>query len=55
MYGGSGLNATKVPKAVDVQKQQVEEVFLNLKSGTDLDEVTPRTFSRSHAFRDPTS
>ncbi|BGP24045.1 DNA repair protein rad5 [Rhodotorula toruloides] len=41
MYGGSGLNATKVPKAVDVQKQQVEEVFLNLKSGTDLDEVTP--------------
>ncbi|BGO90936.1 hypothetical protein NBRC10512_002311 [Rhodotorula toruloides] len=41
MYGGSGLNATKVAKAVDVQKQQVEEVFLNLKSGTDLDEVTP--------------
>ncbi|BGP31413.1 hypothetical protein JCM10296v2_003177 [Rhodotorula toruloides] len=41
MYGGSGLNATKVAKAVNVQKQQVEEVFLNLKSGTDLDEVTP--------------
>ncbi|GAA5986834.1 hypothetical protein JCM10908_000916 [Rhodotorula pacifica] len=41
IYGGSSINAQKVVKAIDVQKQQVEEVFLNLKSGTDLEQVTP--------------
>lgn len=42
VYGGSSIGAQKVAKAVDVQKQQVEEVFMNLKSGIDLEEVTPR-------------
>ncbi|GAA5861119.1 hypothetical protein JCM3774_002196 [Rhodotorula dairenensis] len=41
IYGGSSLGSQKVVKAIDVQKQQVEEVFMNLKSGTDLEEVTP--------------
>lgn len=42
IYGGSSVSAQKVVKAIDVQKQQVEEVFMNLKSGTDLEQVTPR-------------
>lgn len=41
IYGGSSVSAQKVVKAIDVQKQQVEEVFMNLKSGTDLEQVTP--------------
>ncbi|GAA5901516.1 uncharacterized protein JCM6883_000238 [Sporobolomyces salmoneus] len=35
------LDACKNGKQVDVQRQQVEQVFHSLTSGTDLDQVTP--------------
>lgn len=38
---GAG-SATRVPKSVEVQRDQVNKVFDNLKSGVDLDECEPR-------------
>lgn len=46
LYGGGMMaGAGKTQKTVDVQKQQVEEVFKNLKSGLDLEEQEPRACS----------
>lgn len=40
LAGGSGLSAgIQVSKAIDIQRQQVDDVFQNLKSGVDLDEA----------------
>ncbi|GAA5994527.1 uncharacterized protein JCM10292_002114 [Rhodotorula paludigena] len=41
MYGQSGLEASRQVKAVDVQKEQVAAVMENIKSGADIEEVTP--------------
>ncbi|GAA5987310.1 hypothetical protein JCM5350_008142 [Sporobolomyces pararoseus] len=37
----NGLDASRSGKQVDVQRQQVEQVFHSLTSGTDLEQVTP--------------
>ncbi|GAA5930136.1 uncharacterized protein JCM15063_004725 [Sporobolomyces koalae] len=39
--GTAGLDMQRSGKAPDVQRQQVEKVFLSLASGTDLEQVTP--------------
>jgi hypothetical protein len=40
LAGGSGLSAgVQVSKSVDVQRQQVEDLIQNLKSGVDVDEA----------------
>lgn len=46
MYGARGLGATQGQQrtAQEVQREQVETVFQNLKSGPDLEEVDPREF-----------
>jgi SWI/SNF-related matrix-associated actin-dependent regulator of chromatin subfamily A3 len=45
MYGGAGLGATRSVKTQDVQREHVNAVFKDLKSGPDLDEVDPREFA----------
>jgi hypothetical protein len=44
----TGVDASKSGKQVDVQRQQVEQVFHSLTSGTDLEQVTPRKFRLPH-------
>ncbi|GAA5920321.1 hypothetical protein JCM1841_004530 [Sporobolomyces salmonicolor] len=39
--GGTGVDAQRAVKAIDVQRKQVEQVFQNIKSGTDLEQVDP--------------
>lgn len=52
IYGGSGLvGMNKAPKTVEVQRQQVEDVFKNLKSGADVVEQEPREFARAEIGR----
>lgn len=43
LAGGSGMGGRSVQhEAVDVQRQQVDDVFQNLKSGVDVEECEPR-------------
>ncbi|BGP47440.1 hypothetical protein JCM10450v2_003292 [Rhodotorula kratochvilovae] len=41
MYGGAGMDAHRVVKAVDAQREQVQNVLMELKSGVEMEEVTP--------------
>lgn len=43
--GTTGVDAQRTGKQPDVQRQQVEQVFHSLTSGTDLEQVEPRKFS----------
>ena len=45
---GSSLTSDRAPKTVEVQREQVQSVFENLKSGMDLEETEPRTFICMH-------
>jgi len=42
MGGTTGVDAQRTGKQPDVQRQQVEQVFHSLTSGTDLEQVEPR-------------
>ncbi|KPV72160.1 uncharacterized protein RHOBADRAFT_18418 [Rhodotorula graminis WP1] len=42
MYGGGvGADAQRVVKTVDAQREQVQNVLMDLKSGVEMEEVTP--------------
>jgi len=53
MYGGTGFDAQRVVKTVDAQREQVQNVLMELKSGVEMEEVTPRALFVPFALLDP--
>lgn len=47
---GQGMTTTMVGNSQEVQRRNVEQVFREMKTGADLDEVVPRAFFSSLRF-----